>query len=225
MKYLVLLLLLLPLWACEDTTGKLLKPDPPIPVNPLFDISVGKRWTFENESNKSDQATIRAYHLDSAQWALRYYDTANKITLNCYFLEFKYFDKGFPRYIDYSIAKIGDSLLFGTRSHGLVAPDYPTGFFVKLFTIPANPLNDMTEIDSLGKVVLGGLRYWKSKAVWTETSGFYPSDTIRLPVWQVKYLAEQKTPVVSIAGDEYAFMKNIGFYKIRNYKLVGYTTP
>ncbi len=224
MKTLIIILILLGLSSCEDTTGKLLKPDPtPKDSAALFDVTVGKIWAFENVNNRSDQATLRVFNKDSSEWALQFYDTAKRITLQSYFLEFKEFDKGFPRYTDFGIAKIGDSLLFGTRSHSLVAPDYPTDFFVKLFTIPANPSNGIVEFDSTGRIVLDVLRYWKSRAVWTETTAVSPLDTIRRPAWLVSYSAEQKTPVVAITGDEYVFIKDIGFYKIKNFVLIDYT--
>lgn len=217
MKYLPLLIFILILSACKESSQPIVPP--PIVKQRLFDVSVGSKWTLKNGSQ---EAFFRVLSEDTARWVLQYWDTAKQVKMQSYCIEWKEFDNGFPRYFDFAMAETDSGYFFGTRNHFLVEPNYPTDFFVKLFFIPDSIAVGRIEYDEFRKTVLGSERYWTCETKWMEKQYNFPNDTTR-QAWQADYYAEQKTPVVSKIGESFTFIKGIGLYKYKNYILDSFT--
>lgn len=219
-KLVIISILILVFFSCKDNSTE--PNGEPSPKSKFFSIEVGELWTYENSSGK--EATIRIARFDTSEWVLSFWDTTSKIKLPTYHLTYKYLDNSLPRYEDLALALTDSGYVFGTYSHSIVAPNYPTDFPIKLYLIPDTVHLGYTETMSFSKPIGSKDYNWLATAVWTESSSILFDDTLR-ESWNIDFNAKSEYPVQKLMGNSYTWLAKVGLYKIYNYTLIKKEKP
>jgi len=203
--------------ACSDKTPDIVEPPIDETTKYLFTVETGSQWLLKNENN--DSAFFQAFDTTVISVANVFWDTsaANREEMEAVRVRFRYWEGNMRKDIWFAFGITDSGYIFCADRNFVISEFQLDGFYLKLFFIPNDVQDGMTEFIS---ETFGTANYTVStESQWKNIDEIFWQEEIQ-KLWRVEYKSIDEMKIPQQYFYEFDFLENVGFYNYMNYKLV-----